>query len=410
MIWFLPGLAAPLLIGVLLGAWHIRRRHMHRWLPAYLRTARRRRLPRPDEDVHVLICIADHYEPRADGADHARALRRVQAWVNEYPRQLGRFRDSDGRPPRHTFFFPIEEYEPEYLDLLGELCRAGYGEIEIHLHHDRDTADNLRRELLTFKDTLAHRHGLLARHRDSGEIAYGFIHGNWALCNALGDGRHCGVDNELDILRETGCYADFTYPSAPHVTQPPIINALYYTCDRPGQARSHEVGWPVGTCAPPPRSLLLVQGPLVLDWRQRKLGVLPGTENGCLQASQPPDIRRLPSWLRARVQVPSRPDWFFIKLHAHGAEEKAHDALLGAPMVRFHEELARLARANRRFHFHYVTAREMVNLVKAAEAGFAGTVDEARDYLLVSNLSSPRIMHQGSGLMAFGSKRAGDFL
>jgi len=56
-------------------------------------------------------------------------------------------------------------------------------------------------------------------------------------------------------------------------------------------------------------------------------------------------------------------------------------------MVRFHEELARQARENPHFHFHYVTAREAYNLIKAAEAGFTGTVQEARDYLLVSNLS-----------------------
>jgi hypothetical protein len=88
------------------------------------------------------------------------------------------------------------------------------------------------------------------------------------------------------------------------------------------------------------------------------------------------------------VQVPSRPDWFFVKLYAHGAEEKTHEALLGAPMVRFHEDLARLARDNPRFHFHYVTAREMVNLVRAAEAGFVGPVRDALDYLLVTNLTA----------------------
>src|SRR5947209_3780951 len=286
MIWFLLGTLALLGIGVLMCVWHIRRRHMHRWLPAYLRTRSRRRLPRPDDDIHVLICVADHYEPKADGADPAQALRRVRTWVEEFPRRFGGFRDSDGRPPRHTFFFPIEEYQPEYLDLLGELCRAGYGEVEIHLHHDHDTADNLRRRLLAFKDTLVHRHGLLARHRETGAIVYGFVHGNWALCNALGGGRHCGVDNELDILRETGCYADFTYPSAPHVTQPPIINALYYAWDRPGRPRSHETGRRVGSGPQPPGAVLMVQGPLVLDWRQRKAGLLPGTENGCLRGSQ----------------------------------------------------------------------------------------------------------------------------
>jgi hypothetical protein len=88
-------------------------------------------------------------------------------------------------------------------------------------------------------------------------------------------------------------------------------------------------------------------------------------------------------WLRARVQVASRPDWFFVKLHAHGAPEQDHASLLGAPMVRFHEALADQARRNPKFHYHYVTAREMVNLIKAAEAGFQGGVAEARDWELL---------------------------
>jgi hypothetical protein len=125
----------------------------------------------------------------------------------------------------------------------------------------------------------------------------------------------------------------------------------------------------------------------MLDWRQRKWGLFPGIENGCVQGSQPPRIERLGNWLRARVQVPGRPDWFFIKLHAHGAEEHDHEALLGPPMVKFHEDLAAFARANPQFHFHYVTAREMVNLIKAAEAGYQGPVAEALDWALVSNVA-----------------------
>src|SRR5690349_4406041 len=105
---------------------------MSRWLGPYLRDRNRRRAYAADENVHVLLCIADHYEPKADGADAARGLERVTTWAREYPRQFARFRDSDGRPPRYSFFFPAEEYEPEYLDLLAEMCRAGYGEVEIH--------------------------------------------------------------------------------------------------------------------------------------------------------------------------------------------------------------------------------------------------------------------------------------
>lgn len=385
-VWFL------LLTGLLLCAAAIislaillRRRGQLRWLLHYLFQVGKRRSPGSDEEIHLLLCIADHFEPRAQNVGLTQGQARVEHWLTEYPRQFGGFRDSDGKPPRYSFFFPIEQYEPGYLDALARLCHAGFGEVEIHLHHNNDTAANLRSELIAFKELLANRHGLLSRHKETGAISYGFIHGNWALCNCWREGGWCGVNDEIDILRDTGCYADFTFPSAPHPTQPPILNNIYYARNRPGEPCSHEHPVAMENGKAPKDSLLLIQGPLVLDWSRRKWGLVPRMENACVQASQPPNIRRLDSWLRARVQVPGRPDWFFVKLHAHGAPEDAHEVLLGHPMIQFHEELARRAQSNPRFHYHYVTAREMANLAHAAQAGFHGSVDQARDFLYVAN-------------------------
>lgn len=377
--WFVPALAIPV-IGYL--AWKVRQRGMDRWIVPYLLQGRRR-LPGPGEPIHVLICITDHFEPRADGvaADVARA--RVERWVRDYPARFGSFRDGDGRTPRHTFFYPIEEYDPEHLDALAEFCRAGFGEVELHLHHDNDTAENLRATLLEAQELFARRHGLLPRDPRTGRPAYGFIHGNWALDNSRPDGGWCGVNNELEVLRETGCYADFTLPSAPSPTQTRKVNSIYYAVDDPHRPRSHDRGTDVGTGPAPLDGLMLIQGPLMLDWRRRRWGLIPRIENGCLQASQPPHIDRLELWLKARVQVPGRPDWFFVKLHAHGAPESSHEVLLGGPMVQFHRDLADRARRDPNFHYHYVTAREMYNLARAAEAGWTGSVAAACDFELV---------------------------
>lgn len=361
------------------------RRGVQTWLGTYVRRHRRWRTPRAAEPVHVLFCIGDHYEPRHGGVDPAQAMRRVEAWVREYPRQFDRFRDADGRPPQYSFFYPLEEYDRAEMDALAGLCRAGYGEVEVHLHHDNDTADNLRRRLLEYKELLARDHGLLARHRRTGELAYGFIHGNWALDNSRPDGRWCGVNNELDVLRDTGCYADFTMPSAPSPTQTRKINSIYWAVDDPCCPKSHDTGLDLAAGPKPENGLLMIQGPLVLDWGRRRYGVLPRVENGCIQANQVPTVRRLDQWLRARVQVPTRPDWFFVKVYTHGAPEANAAVLLGDPMVRFHEDLARRAADNPNFHVHYVTAREMYNLARAAEAGWTGSVNDARDFELVRN-------------------------
>jgi len=360
-----------------------RKRDLDRWLVPYVIHAFKRRSPRPGTPVHVLLCIADHFEPGRGGASPAQARERVERWVRDYPRLFGGFRDSDGRPPRHTFFYPLEQYDPEHLDALAELCRQKFGEVEVHLHHEGDTPEQLRARLIAYKELLARRHGLLPREKKSGEIVYGFIHGNWALDNSLPDGRCCGVNNELDILRETGCYADFTLPSAPDLAQTRTINSIYYAVDDPIRPKSHDRGIPVGTGTVPSNALMLIQGPLVLDWGRRKWGMLPRIENGCIQSNQPAGIHRLSAWLQACVQVSGRPDWYFVKLHTHGAPEWNQKVVLGEPMVCFHRDLALRAQNDPNFHFHYVTAREMYNLVRAAEAGWRGPVDQARDYLLV---------------------------
>ena len=125
-------------------------RNAHLWLPGLLRSRRVRQRPSNEGPIDVLLCMADHYEPGHGDPGLSVERARVTAWVERLPR-LARFADADGRPPRHTFFFPAEQYRREHLDRLSSLCEAGLGEVEIHLHHDRDTSEGLRSALLEFK-------------------------------------------------------------------------------------------------------------------------------------------------------------------------------------------------------------------------------------------------------------------
>ena len=62
-----------------------------------------------------------------------------------------------------------------------------------------------------------------------------------------------------------------------------------------------------------------------------------------------------------------------------------------APFLYFAQhspDLAKLVRDHPKFHFHYVTAREMANLIMAAEAGYTGPVTGALDWTLISNVVS----------------------
>jgi hypothetical protein len=367
------------------------------WLLPCAAHSLRNRTPPRDQPLHVLLAICDHYEPQYGKPPAAQAADRVHQWTSRYPNLFSKFRDADGRPPQHSFFFPIDEYDPSHVDALATLCRTRasnpaadtFGEIEIHHHHDNDTPTALHDRLLHFVDTFQNKHALLPRHNTTRATKYAFIHGNWALNNSRPDRRWCGVNNEIAVLLDTGCYADFTFPSAPGDTQPKTINSLYYAHGHDHQPKHHNTGTRVGTAPQPENSLMLIQGPLTLNWKRRKHGLLPRLENSCIQGNQPPTLQRLNLWLSARVQVPTRPDWFFVKLHTHGAPESNQKVLLGQPMIDFHQSLAALAAENKNFHVHYVTAREMYNLAKAAEANFQGTVNEARDFEIVMTPATP---------------------
>jgi hypothetical protein len=163
-------------------------------------------------------------------------------------------------------------------------------------------------------ERLRDQHGLL--HKEDGRTVFGFIHGNWALDNAHPSGRWCGLNNEMTLLRQLGCYADFTMPAAPDPCQTRRVNSIYWASDDPARPRSHDDGVPVrpgGT--PPASSLLMVQGPLTL----RRNGLRLALEVGELAGHDPVTPDRVEAWLRASPRVGNH---IFVKLHGHGAPEK----------------------------------------------------------------------------------------
>ncbi|GFO57777.1 hypothetical protein GMST_01020 [Geomonas silvestris] len=346
------------------------------WLPHYLAREARRSLSgdksvRPRE---VYFCICDHFEPYWNNADRTTARKRIARWLDCYPRIADRYRDCAGNVLKYSFFYPEEEYQAEDLDALAGLCHAGYGEVEIHLHHDNDSAENLRRTLLDYKKRLHERHGLLSIDKNSGDIVYGFIHGNWALCNSRPDGRWCGVNEEIRILLETGCYADFTMPSAPCTTQTRKVNSLYYALDRPGRPRSHDSGidLAVGRSG---QGLLMVQGPLCFNWQQRKFGVLPRLENSGLLPNLPPSRDRVRRWVETGVSVAHAPERVFVKLYTHGTQEQVMRMLFDAGGLACLLEEAAGFGAELGAEIYFVSAREMVERIveTARQRGDAGS-------------------------------------
>jgi len=354
------------------------------WLPSYISDRIKYRMTggKAKTPIHIIFCMCDHFEPYWGEGYEKQAIAKIESWKKCYSKIAEGHRDADGHMPKHTFFYPIEQYRQEFLNVLAEFCHQGYGEVEVHLHHDNDTAENLRKTLMEFKQTLANKHGLLSVDKETGEICYGFIHGNWALDNSRRDGRWCGVNNEISILKETGCYADFTLPSAPSETQTRKINSIYYVLDDPAKPKSHDTGIDAEVGKNQDDRFLIIQGPLTLNFKKRKWGLFPGVENGEISAHNPPSKERINLWIEQNIHIKGKPDWIFVKVHCHGAKEENMNSLLGGMLDSSFSCLERYYNDNNKFILHYVTAREMFNIFEAARCEYEGHPHEFRDFRL----------------------------
>ena len=72
------------------------------------------------------------------------------------------------------------------------------------------------------------------------------------------------------------------------------------------------------------------------------------------------------------------------KLHTHGAYEKNMPILLGNDIETMFSYLDEHYNDNKLYSLHYVTAREMYNIIKAAEDGNVGDPGKFKDYCLKS--------------------------
>lgn len=336
-------------------------RHAELWLPPYLKERSRRRA-RNVAPKRVWLAITDHYEPLGMGVSLATGFERVARWRDRWPRIAADApKDARGQLPQYSFFYPQEEYQHDIVENIAEIARLGVGDVEVHLHHNDDNAENFTRNVSEFCTRLSQDHGLLRQ--VDGRTVFGFIHGNWALDNSRPDGKWCGVSGEIRLLRDLGCYADFTMPSLPSATQGRIVNQIYWcTNNADNKPRSFDHGIEAAVGEGRRGDLLMITGPIGVRFGGR---LVPRTECGEIAGYDMPSPERVRLWFDV---APIVGDDLFIKLYTHGAVERNLEPLLNEGLANlfgwFAEEADR-----RNMQFHWATAWQMYSAIDAITQG-----------------------------------------
>jgi hypothetical protein len=191
------------------------------------------------------------------------------------------------------------------------------------------------------------------------------------------------VNHELELLRRTGCYAEFTMPSGHGATQSRKINSIYYAPTMKRLNKNHGSGEDVRVFGRPPReqSLMIVQG-MIEVYLNNLFNGKSVVEKSNLDHHDLPSPERIEQWVRCNVHVAGRPNWVFVKVHTHGCREENFEVCFGVYAERMHTYLEEHFNDGKRFKLHYVSPREAYNIVKAAEAGKDGDPDQYRDFAL----------------------------
>ncbi|HEX2959664.1 MAG TPA: hypothetical protein VHO70_22700 [Chitinispirillaceae bacterium] len=338
-----------------------------RWVLPYIKSTPkiRNRIARidPKTPVDVYIAFCDHYRPFTGKVSQEIAELRVVTWCREYERIARQHIDSSGNHPVHTVFYSESDYNPYFLDTIARCCRNGLMDVEILIDHNRDTPGNFKRKIEEYRDVLFHHHGLLRKDMQ-GKITYGFIHGRWALDNARPDGKFCGVHNEVSILKKTGCYADFTYPSAPDITQPPIINSIYFAPVGSRRFVSHEKGSLLQPGTWNFNDLLCIQGPLSIT-SNNPIHFPITVDRGEIGFNAPFSKNRMEKWLLRAPRINGNDSSIFLKLYTDGMVDKTIRYLFSENgLHQFWSTLEQCYDGNGFFRIHYVSAWSMYNKIR----------------------------------------------
>jgi hypothetical protein len=348
-------------------SWKVVEYKTYVWLPYYFLNHEANEVGKI-KGGHVMFLLVDHHEPGFG----EKGRRKSELWSKRFQSVVDGIQDDYGNPVQYSWFYPYDHKNPAVLSYLNELVYKGLGEIEFHWHHgphsNKTFAADLAEAIQWFNSF-----GIMRSADPAAKVAFGFVHGNWALDNSE-DEEHsdwCGVNRELDILEKYGCYADFTFPTLGFVAQPKQVNSIYYATDDDGP-KSYNTGSAVRVGGRPP-GLMIFQGPIGNDWHDLNWDCAAIEKDGEFRP------HRAALWLRNAPSVKSKEDWLFVKVNTHGLQSR--DVILSENFRELYLEMKEICKKNG-LSLHFVTARQAYNIVKAAEAGMNGDPELYKDYAI----------------------------
>ena len=311
-----------------------------------------------EKPLNLYVAFCNHLSPFHGNVSQEIAEHRVVTWQREYTHFASEHRDSSGNRPVHTFFYDESDYNPRFIDVLYKMCKSGIADVEILLRNNQKTTSEFKRKVEGFRDVLFHHHGLLRRNGET--ISFAFVHDNTARSGSHPQRVSCDINQKPFILKECGCYADFTFPTASGAPEPAFTNSICFSDTKTNRKKRAAVkNWPQN-------DLLLIEGPSGINWRNRRFGLFPRVENGEISARGRFTPHRARLWLETAPRVEGDTKNLFLKLHTYGAVDSTVRYLFGeSGMHELYEYLEKISIDNSGLILHYVSAHEMYRKIQA---------------------------------------------
>ncbi|MFH1894272.1 MAG: hypothetical protein ABIK83_16500 [Candidatus Zixiibacteriota bacterium] len=291
---------------------------------------------------------------------------------------ISNYTDSDSSIFRITF---ASRADSTRLKLLSDFCKSGLGEVEYLLRSEFDTAFDAGQMLDDDLDIL--KSFGWAKTVDS-EVCFTVLRERPVSLRL--DREIC---SSLSQLAAQGCYFDLSESDRHSTSRLTSVNSIYLVSTRLDDAGLYSDKCELVAGKLGRGRLLVIDSPLLIDWSDWRDVYVPFVDDGKLTPGILADSRRVNSWIRADVHVTGQPNWIFVKLVIDSLLNVEPASHLIASIDRMLEYLQRLPNDGQ-YRVHFVTAREMYNIARAAEAGMSGNADDFRDYLIKPYSTSSR--------------------